>query len=408
MPRIRLLISIGVAFLLLTAFVGLVWANFQFSTRGTRGNDFAVYWSSARTLLFDGATPYGDLASLKSQNLLYGLGGRPSDPPSRLDLPFHIELLILPFALISNYQVAIAIWLSILEIALVITVFVCLRTFHWRPNPAVGAEIIFFTLFSVYGLWALMLGNAIILAGLLIAAALLALREKQDELAGVLLAMTTFKFMSVGLLLIFILLWAVFQRRHRIFIPFLMTLIIMVLLSFFFFPNWFVPFIKAVILNLKYGLWLTPPIFFKDLFPYVGNRLGWVVSGLLAIILLVEWWQARKKEFQQMVWTAGLTIALTPLLGFPTYPQNYILLIIPLIFCLSILANRWTSSSSFVISGIIVLLFVATWVAALFAVNEIRMLYLALPIFTIFILYWIRWWAVATPRTKTELLMKSP
>lgn len=407
MPRIRFLISFGVAILLLTAVVGLVWVNFQFSSKGTRGNDFAIYWSSARTILFDGATPYGELASLKSQNLIYGLGGRPGDPPSRLDLPFHIELFILPFALISDFQMAQAIWMTILEIALVITVFICLRTSRWSPNPVVGAEIIFFALFSVYGLWALMLGNAIILTGLMIAAALLALREKQDELSGILLALATFKFMSVGPFLIFILLWAAFQRKRRIFIPFFMTFLIMVLISFFFFQNWFVPYVKAVVANLKYGGWMTPPTILNDIFPYAGNRLGWVISGFFAIVLLAEWWLARKKEFQQMVWTAGLTIAVAPLLGLPAFPQNYILLIIPMIFSFSILANRWTDTTNFVISGIIFFLFIVTWVAALLAVNEINALFFILPLFTILILYWIRWWAVVSPRIKADPLKRS-
>jgi hypothetical protein len=407
LPRSRLIINFGIATLLLTAIVGLVWVNFQFTAKRTRSNDFAVYWSSARTLLFDGATPYGELASLKNQNLIYGLGGRPSDPPSRLDLPFHIELLILPFALITNFQMAQAIWMTILEIALVITAFVCFRTFRWSPNPVVGAEIIFFALFSVYGLWALMLGNAVILAGLMIAAALLMLREKQDEFAGILLALATFKFMAGGLFLLFILIWAAFHRRRRIFIPFIMTILILILISFFFVPAWFIPYIKAVFANLKFKDWLTPSTIYKDIFPYVGDRIGWVISGFLLITLMVEWWLARNKDFQQMVWTAGLTIAVTPFLGLPTKPQNYILLIIPLIFCFSIIANRWTGSSNYVISGIIGFLFVVSWVAALFAVNEIKMLFFALPIFTILILYWIRWWAVSLPRSKTDLLMKS-
>jgi hypothetical protein len=335
------------------------------------------------------------------------LGGRPGDPPSRLDLPLHIETLILPFGLISNFQMARAIWMSVLEIALMVSIFICLRTFRWSPNPIVGAEIIFFALCSVYGLWALILGNAIILAGLLIAAALLALRDKQEELAGILLALTTFKFMTVGFFLIFILLWAAVQRRWRIFIPFIMTVLIMVLISFFFIPNWFVPYVQAIVVNLKYGGWLTPSLVFKDRFPYVGERLGWVMSGFLAIVLMVEWWLARKKEFQPMAWTAALTLAVTPLLGLPAYPQNHILLIIPLIFVFSIIASRWTDSSSLIISGIIIFLFVLLWIPVLLPMNKATVLYFPLPVFTIVLLYWIRWWATISPHTKSDPFMNS-
>ena len=91
MRRLQSYYSIVIAFLLIVVFGGLFWANLRFTRNQKGGNDFAVYWTSARTLLYDGATPYGELASLKSQNLIYGLAGREGEPPSRLDLPFHVE-----------------------------------------------------------------------------------------------------------------------------------------------------------------------------------------------------------------------------------------------------------------------------------------------------------------------------
>jgi Glycosyltransferase family 87 len=392
--RLQTLTNLGIAFLLILAIAGLVWANYQFTSKRGEGVDFAIYWTSARTMLFDGATPYSELASLKSQNLIYGLGGRPGDPPSRLDLPLHIATLIIPFSLISNYPLARALWMSLLEIALVVTIFICLRTFRWNTNPVVGAEIIFFALFSVYGLWALVLGNAIILAGLFLAAVLLALRDNHVELAGILLGLSTFKFMSVGLFIVFIIFWVTFQHKWRLLIPFVMTFVILVMISFFFSPNWFVPYAQAVFTNLKYADWMTPSVTFRETLPFAGNRLGWLLSGFLTVILLVEWWLARKRDFQQMAWTASLTIALSPLLGLPTYPQNHILLIISFIFGLSVLAHRWKSSSSVLISVIIIIVLLLTWITVIFAANRLTTLYFLFPVVNVVFLYWVRWWAV--------------
>ena len=406
--RLQSLSNLGIVLLSILAIAGLLWANYQFtSKRGGEGADFAIYWASARTMLFDGTTPYGELASLKSQNLIYGLGGKPEEPPSRLDLPLHIETLIIPFSLVSNYQLARAVWMSVLEIALVLAVFLCLRTFRWRTNPVVGAEIIFFALFSVYGLWALILGNAIILVGLFLAAVLLALRDNHVELAGILLGLSTFKFISVGLFIVFILVWAAFQRKWRLFIPFVMTFVILATISFFFFPNWLVPYAQAVFTNLKFADWMTPSVTFKEALPYAGERLGWLLSGLLAVVLLMEWWLARKRDFQQMTWTASLTIALSPLLGFPAYPQNHILLIIPFIFGLSVLAHRWKSSSSLLISGIIVVLFLLTWIMLFFATSRLTALYFLFPVFIVVLLYWVRWWAVIRPQGHSTSLVNS-
>lgn len=392
----------SIAFLSVAVIGGLFWANLHFTRNEIGGNDFAVYWTSARTLLYDGATPYGELASLKSQNLIYGLAGKEGDPPSRLDLPFHIETLILPLGIISDFQLARAVWMSLLEISLVVTVFISIRTLRWNPNPMVLAGMILFAIFSVYGLWALILGNAVVLSGLLLAGALLALRENQDELTGILLALATFKFLTVGFFLVFILFWAMFQRRWRIFFPFIMTLVIFIAVSFFFFSNWFLPYSRAVFINLKFGGWLTPGMIFKDSLPFVGEKLGWVLSGLLVIVLLLEWWLARKMEFHRMIWAASLTIAITPMLGLPTSPQNYIVLLIPLIICFSIISSRWNFSASIMIAGIQVILLVGLWLIAISAFEKTTALFFPLPVFVICLLYWVRWWAIITPRSRIE------
>ena len=394
---------LGIAILLFAAAGGWVWVNYQFTDRENGGNDFAVYWNSARTVLYDNATPYGELASAKSQNTIFGIARRAGDPPSLLDLPFHIEVLIFPFAVINNYHLAWALWLTFLEISIVGTVFLCFRFLHWKPNPVVGAGIILFSIFFVHGLWAVILGNAVILAGLLIAGVILALRQDQDELAGILLALSTFKFLTIGIFLIFILLWAVIKRRKRLFFPFVMTLGLLIVLSFFFFSNWFLPYARAIFTNLKFGDWLTPAKLFKDELPNFGEKLGWIFSGLLAIVLFVEWWLAAKKDFVRMLWTAALTLAITPLLGLPTYPQNYIVLIIPLIITLSIISYRWRSSDKIVINGLLIILFVGIWGIAIYSPNAKSALFFPLPVSVICLLYWIRWWAVSSPREQSDL-----
>jgi hypothetical protein len=393
---------IAITILSISVLGGLFWANLRFTRIENGGNDLAIYWTSARTLLYDDATPYGELASLKSQYLIYGLAGRKGDPPSRLDLPFHIETYILPLGIISDYQTARAVWMTFLEISLVVSVFISLRSVRWIPNPVVGAGLFLFAIFTVYGLWVLILGNAVVVSVLLLAGALLALRENHDELTGILLALATFKFLTVGFFLIFILFWAMFQRRWRIFFPFIMTLVILIAVSFFFFSNWFLPYLRAVFTNLKFGGWLTPGIIFKDALPFVGEKLGWVLSGLMVIVLLLEWWLARKMEFHRMIWAASLTIAITPLLGLPAYPQNYIVLLIPLILCFSVISDRWDNSGSMMIVGILVFLFVGLWLIAIYALNKTAALFFPLPVFVICLLYWVRWWAIVAPRSRIE------
>ena len=393
---------IGVVILLLVTMAALFWVNYQYSMGEGGGVNLAVYWNSARTVLFEGATPYGELASLRSQFSIFGVANTPDLPPLKLDLPFHVETLLLPLGLIRDFQMAQAVWMTILEISLVVSVFLCLRFLKWTPSPFIGGIIIIFTLFFVHGLWAIILGNAIILAGLLLSGVFLALREEQDELAGILLALATFKFLSVGFLLAFILLWAGFRGRKRVFLPFAMTFFILILVSFFFYPNWFISYARAIFANLKYGGWLSPAAILQQELPFIGEKLGWMISLLAAIILLVEWWLAKRKEFSRMVWTAALTLVITPLLGIPTYPENYVIQIISLFICLFFIADRWKSTQAYIITGVLVALFVSLWVISVNASDVNTALFFPLPISIIAMLYWIRWWVVSRQRDQIE------
>ena len=147
----------------------------------------------------------------------------------------------------------------------------------------------------------------------------------------------------------------------------------------------------------KYGDWLSPAKIFQDELPFLGEKLGWILSGFFAIVLLVEWWLAMKKDYPRMLWTAALTLAMTPLLGLPTYPQNYAVLIIPLIVALSVMSNRWSSSRTIIIDGLLVFLFVGLWAIAIFATDVKTALFFPLPVFVILLLYWIKWWVVSRP-----------
>lgn len=396
----------AIAALTLAALCGWYWVNYQFFTSQGGGSDFAVYWNSGRTVLYDNATPYGELASSRSQNTIFGTAGRAGDPPSLLDLPFHIEVFVLPFALLQSYKLAGAIWMTLLEIFIVITVFISLRFLRWKPTPLIGSAIILFSIFSVHGLWAVISGNAVIISGLLISGVLLALREDHDELAGVLLALATFKFFTVGFIMLFIFIWAGYQRRRRLFLPFAMTLIILIAVSFFFFPNWFLPYARAIFANLRYGDWLSPVKIFQEEIPVFGEKLGWLFSGFFAIVLLVEWWLAVKKDYPRMLWTAALTLAITPLLGVPTYPENYAVIMISLMVALSVMSKRWSASITVIIIGLMVILFMALWGIAIFAVDVKTALFFPLPAFAILLLYWIRWWAVSQPLDSMDLLKK--
>jgi hypothetical protein len=107
----------------------------------------------------------------------------------------------------------------------------------------------------------------------------------------------------------------------------------------------------------------------------------------------------------------SLTLAVTPLLGIPVIPQDYVLLFFPLILFLSILAERWPRLGRWGVAGFMLsVVFVGFWLitASLFVTGASTavagVLALVFPVFLMLGLYWMRWWAVRPPRTWSDSL----
>ena len=190
-----------------------------------------------------------------------------------------------------------------------------------------------------------------------------------------------------------------------------MTLASLLAISFFIISKWFMPFIGGLISHINHTTTLTPGGIFASWWPAVGPRLGWALTGLLLVILFIEWSVVRRKEFRHVLWTASLTLAITPLMGVPIIPQDYVVLFFPLVLLLSILNERWSRPGRWGVAGIVLfVLFFGFWVfnAGLFhdgaSATQNNFLVLAFPISLVIGLYWMRWWAVRPPRTWSDSL----
>jgi Na+-translocating ferredoxin:NAD+ oxidoreductase RnfD subunit len=133
------------------------------------------------------------------------------------------------------------------------------------------------------------------------------------------LLLGTFK-LTLGLFLVFVFLWSISRRRWRMPFAYLMSLGILIALSYFFYPNWFPPYLGALIVNLRGADMLSTGEIISGSFPAIGVRFSYLLSGAAAAVLLWEWWAARLGDYRRMLWVGCLTLALTPLLGLPTNP----------------------------------------------------------------------------------------
>jgi hypothetical protein len=170
--------------LLLAAVIGLTVFNFRFVVQNPGGNDFLARWMGARLWLKEGISPYDEQVSLSTQEMIYG---HPADPSQGEDLnhfvyPLYSMVFFAPFGLLE-FTPARAVWMTVLEISLVLLVFVSLHLTGWRTSPVKTITLVLFAILWYHGIRTLILGQFAGINALLIALALLFIQQKQDDFA---------------------------------------------------------------------------------------------------------------------------------------------------------------------------------------------------------------------------------
>jgi hypothetical protein len=184
-----------------------------------------------------------------------------------------------------------------------------------------------------------------------------------------------------------------------------MSVVLLLGVSMLFLSDWFIPFLGGALVQARVAPGLTLARLLGKLWPVVGPRLAWSLAGLLGFLLLLEWARTRDREAGHVHWTACLTLAVTPLLGFSLHPQDLLLQILPLYLILSIVDGRWTRHKGWNWTGTILSMYlVLGWLGTqLLSAGQAELplavgLLFVPPILNVVALYWVRWWAVRAPR----------
>ena len=402
---------IAIAFLALASLGGLAWANTLYARAHPGETDFFVPWLGARTFLQYGNSPYDEPATQRAQLIYYGHLAKEGQDPLRLDVPFCVELFYFPFALISDYALARGLWMTLLEVALALTAFLSLSLTGWKPPRTLLPVFVLFAMLWLHAWMPLLAGSTVIFTTMCMVGGLLALRAERDEVAGVLITLSAFQPLASGVFVLFLLWWIIYHRRWRALWGALMALGLLLIAAFIFLPGWFMPSLRALLAEYRHGAFFTPGTVFAGWWPAIGDKLGWALTAILVVALFLEWRAVRRKDFRHFLWTAGLTLTATPLLGISTHPGLYAALFFPLTLFLAIVAERWSRPRHWGLAGVLlVLIFMGSWalVCYLTWLNSLAplraVLIFALPLLLLVGLYWIRWWALRPPRTWLETL----
>lgn len=392
----------------LAALAGLTWANYIYAQGNPGGNDFLVHWVGTRALVIDGISPYSDEVAIEIQTMAYGRPARTGEHELRVAYPLYSVLVFLPYALISDFTLARALWMTTLEVALVALAFLSLRLTRWKLSLWFMPIFLLFSLLWYHSVRPLINGNAVILVALLIVGAFLALRAGRDELAGVLLAFSTIKPHLVVVVIGYVLLWTLFHRRWRTLFWFIMVLAMLSTLAALFIADWPLQNLREV---MRYSSYNPPGTLGSALaywMPGIGRQVGWVVTGLLILLLLGEWLLSLRKEFRWFFWTVCLTLTASQWIGIQTDPGNFITLYIAVVLMFAVWEERAGKASRPMVLILMTLLFFGPWVLFLQTVSyadqpiQSPIMFFPLPLFLLIGLYWVRWWAIHPARLLIE------
>ncbi|MBL8051328.1 MAG: DUF2029 domain-containing protein [Anaerolineales bacterium] len=390
-----------VLILFLVIATGLVYANLSLPNGG---GDFYVHWVSARGFLFEQTDPYSGVIPARVQELVYEGNAPAGDEVFILDTPFHILLLYFPFALLSDAQLARAIFTLVIELALFALVYLSLKLTDWETPRWFWILFFIFCVLNFYSFQAILSANSVLILGLIYAGMLFALYSEQDELLGGLLAISMY-YWEVGLPFLLLIAYRCYKEsRTRVFAGFLMLSVVMLIISFLWYPDWLFPYLRAGMNNLRADFGFTIFTALQDIFPAFGRILAWIVIVILVFAFGYEWNASQESDPRRFYWVCCLSLAITPLLGFRTEIEHLSILIIPLALIFSIVYDRWKIGGSLTLL-LLIIIFTFPWL--LYFINPTQfaqeILFLFLPLFTVIGLYWIRWWALRPPRVWADL-----
>jgi hypothetical protein len=253
-------------------------------------------------------------------------------------------------------------------------------------------------LLCYYSVVAILDGDIGILSFFLLMMAMDAIREHEDEFAGILLAFATIKYSLTLLPILWFLIWCFVNHRRTVVMWFLMVLTLLVLLAVLFMTDWITEFFRSIVYYYKY----LDPIYFSKLIenwqPELGGRIGWAISGFFIFIMIIEWIVNARGGQRAFEWVTALTIAIGFVAGIPNIGKNLYLLWVPLIYALDKINLRWIYKGKWLSLALILAFIILPWLNQRgnpnlwqFPIDVLNMIF---PAVCILLLYWNRWWTI--------------
>ncbi|NLF50712.1 MAG: DUF2029 domain-containing protein [Leptolinea sp.] len=381
--------------------------NLRLAAVFQKQEDFAPRWVAAREWLRSGASPYSDSTYQATLDLLEESGNQPSSlNEGRFLDPAWYVLFYLPVSFVP-YPIARAIWMTLVELCLVLSVHFSVRIsglkssvpetlilsllilifyplFKSVINVSVNAPYLFLTILAVY------------LAS-----------NQQGTMAGSLFALTLWMIPLSIFLVILFMIWLGSRRDHSLAKIYLSTIAFLVVISLILFPGWTTDWFASYLRMFPDFSWVnTPLMVFGKLFPGASAQVAVLLSLLTFVVMLVEWYGIGGREGRSFQWKLMLTLNLLYFFNLGSEGVYLLWLFAPLFNVYKYLTEKWRVSGR-IISWIscLTLIFIH-WrrfqITDNWLYEESSLVILLLPFITLLGLQWFRWWATVSPKAQID------
>jgi hypothetical protein len=395
-PFLRVLARWSIPVLLLLLAGGVVAVNLVYVEAAPARSDFVARWEGGRAWAREGLSPYDPLVSVRAQERVYG---RPAnadrgEDPQHFLYPFPSLLIFAPLGLL-NSNTAHAIWLSLIELALLASTLLWASAVQWKWSTWMAAAMLGFSALWFPAFAAIVNAQYAAVEALVLAICLSAIRAGRDAVGGVLLAASLFKpQLGVGFV-VYIVVWAIVVRRGALLGWFVTSLVALGGTSLLVDPSWPAGMARQMIEYLALPVSLSPLARLAGSLG-LGNVGAWVLSGIVLLYLAWEWKDSLPGDERRLIWTLGMTQAVVLLVAPFGIAANLVTLLLPIVVILEAWYGRQGRSVDAPAIILLLLVGVFSWLVSLESQDSGQpslWLVLGVPLLTMVGLFWVRWWS---------------
>jgi hypothetical protein len=331
-----ILLGLGLILIALDAYAIYI----VFSSRYPGAVDFYPRWYAARALTLEGRNPYDPVVARETQLGLFGRLMPATEDQAGFAYPLYLIFFIYPLTLL-DYPAAQAIWMAVLQAALLTGVILCLKIVAWRPPLWLFTFTVVWSIFFYPAARAWLMGQAAILVFLFSVLAIWAFNRCSDRLAGLALALSTLKPHLVFLLIPLVLFYSLTQKRYTVLTSFGLTLLGLIGAAMLWLPSWPMDFLYGLRAYTGYQTYGSPLANLLDWpAPGASGYLEWLLTVILLGWLGYTWFKLLRGKSTAWLPVLSLTLIISNLVALRSASANHVMLFLPIFTFFSYLTHR--------------------------------------------------------------------